>query len=68
MVFINELGNKIKIKIKSQKTNGINKDKKKIEFTGINISIIGPTSISENIITRREAEKLYSELKSFLKK
>jgi len=67
--FINELGNKIKIKIKNEKVENINyKTKQKIKYTGINISIIGPTSMSENIITVKEAEKLYLALKIFLNK
>jgi hypothetical protein len=67
--FINEIGNKIKIKIKNQKDNGINyKTKEKIKFTGVSISIIGPSSISENIITYKEAEELYLNLKKFLNK
>lgn len=67
--FTNEIGNDIKIKIKNKKDTGTNyKTKKKIKFTGVSICIQGPTSISENIITRDEAEKLYECLKQFLKK
>ena len=67
--FINEIGNKIKIKIKKQKDTGINyKTKEKINFTGVSISIIGPTSVSENNITYKEAEELYLTLKKFLNK
>jgi len=67
--FINEIGNKIKIKIKKEKDTGINyKTKEKIKFNGVSISIIGPTSISENIITYKEAEELYVTLKKFLDK
>lgn len=58
--FINEIGNKIKIKIKKQKDIGIN-------FTGVNITIIGPTSVSENIITYKEVQELYLTLGKFLK-
>lgn len=66
--FINELGNKIKIKIKYQKDTGTNyKSKEKIHFTGVNISIFGPTSLTENTITRKEAEELYLTLRDFLK-
>lgn len=63
--FINELGNKIKIKIKGQKETVINQDKK-IKIDMISISIIGPSSTSENIITHKEAEELYAALKNFL--
>jgi hypothetical protein len=43
--FINEIGNKIKIKIKNKKDTGINhKTKEKFNFTGVSITIQGPTS------------------------
>ena len=65
--FTNELDNKIKIKIKNQKDTGVNsKTKEKIKFDGISISIIGPTSVSENIITYKEATELYLSLRKFL--
>jgi hypothetical protein len=67
--FTNELDNKIKIKIKNQKDTGVNsKTKQKIKFHGISISIIGPTSVSENIITYKEATELYLALQNFLVK
>jgi len=67
--FINEIGNPIKIKVKNQKDIGINyKTKVKETFTGVSIAIRGPTSESENIITRQEAEHLYKCLKQFLNK
>ena len=67
--FTNELDNKIKIKIKNQKDTGVNsKTKEKIKFDGISISIIGPTSVSENIITYKEATELYLALRKFLVK
>jgi hypothetical protein len=47
--FINELGNKIKNK---RDTDMNCKTKEKITFNGISLSIIGPSSMSENIITR----------------
>jgi hypothetical protein len=66
--FVNEIGNKIKIKIKKQKEIGVNsKTKEKVNFNGISISIIGPTSETENIITRKEAEELCETLQKFLK-
>ena len=65
--FTNELENKIKIKIKNQKDTGFNsKTKQKFKFDGISISIIGPTSVSENIITYKEATELYLALQKFL--
>ena len=67
--FTNELGNKITIKIKNYKDNGINyKTKEKIHFDGVSMSIIGPSSMAENIITYKEAEELYYALKKFLNK
>lgn len=67
--FINEIGNKIKIKIKNQKDSGINyKTTEKIIFNGVSMSIIGPTSMSENVVTYKEAEELYFALKKFLNK
>lgn len=65
--FINEIGNKIIIKIKNKKDIGINnKTKKKIKFNGVSISLIGPTSESEWIITQDEAEELYYLLDEYL--
>ena len=65
--FINELKNKIKIKIKNHKDSGVNyKTQQKINFDGISISIIGPTSESENVITYKEAIELYLALQKFL--
>ena len=67
--FINEIDNPIKIKIKNKKDTGTNyKTKKKFTFTGVSISIQGPTSESENIVTKKEAEELYNALKQFLNK
>jgi hypothetical protein len=67
--FINEIGNKIKIRIKNQKDTGTNyKTKEKIIFNGVSISMIGPTSISENVFTYSEVEELYFTLKKFLNK
>lgn len=67
ITFTNELGNKIKIKIKKQKDTGVNyKTQQKIKFDGISISIIGPASESENVITYKEAKELYSSLQKFL--
>ena len=67
--FINEIGNTIKIKIKKQKDTGMNyKTKKVTSFQAVNISISGPTSESENIITYKEAYELYMSLGDFLGK
>ena len=69
IIFTNEIGNKIKIKINKYKGIGTNaKSKEKISYKGIKISIIGPHSISENEITKEEAIHLYNYLGLFLKK
>ena len=66
-VFKNELGNKIIIRIKNKKDTGTNfKTQEEFKFTGVSISIEGPTSISENVITKQEAEELYIALEKFL--
>ena len=65
--FKNEIGNKIIIKIKTKRDTGTNfETKEKIKFSGVSISIEGPESVSENIITREEAEELCSTLEKFL--
>jgi hypothetical protein len=66
-IFKNELGNKITIRIKNKKDTGTNfKTKEEFKFTGVSISIEGPTSVSENVITKHEAEELYMALEKFL--
>jgi uncharacterized protein len=55
--FVNEIGNKIHLSISSTDED--------VEG-GVNISLSGPTSISENIITRMEAEKMMEGLNEFL--
>ena len=57
--FKNELGNDIAIGIKLDKNE-------EDSFDSINITIEGPTSTSENIITRKEAEVLLDLLSKFL--
>ena len=62
--FINEIGNKIKIKIKNKKDSGVNyKTKEKIFFDAVSITITGPTSLTENVITYMEAEELFFYIK-----
>lgn len=66
-VFKNELGNTITIRIKNKRDTGTNfKTKEEFKFTGVSISIEGPSSISENVITNQEAEELYMALDKFL--
>uniref|UniRef100_A0A6C0BBU1 Uncharacterized protein n=1 Tax=viral metagenome TaxID=1070528 RepID=A0A6C0BBU1_9ZZZZ len=67
--FINEIGNKIKIKIQKNTDFVINyKTKEKIKFNGVKISIIGPTSDTTNEITLEEAIQLHKCLGEYLKK
>jgi len=67
--FNNEINNKITLKIKNVKdSNKNNKTKNEYKFDAVNIQLIGPTSMSENIITYKEAEELYLGLKDFLSK
>jgi hypothetical protein len=67
--FVNEVGNSIRIRIKKQRDMGVNaKTKEQIKFEGVNFCMIGPTSMSENIVTLKEAEELYACLKKFLNK
>ena len=66
--FINELGNKVKIKIKNKKIVAVNYEtKEEIYFNGVSITIRGPTSEGEFEITRKEAEEIYLALKKFLR-
>jgi hypothetical protein len=66
-IFKNELGNKITIIIKNKRDTGTNfKTKEEFKFTGVSISIEGPSSVSENVITNQEAEELYMALDKFL--
>jgi hypothetical protein len=66
-IFKNELGNKITIRIKNKRDKGTNfKTKEEFKFTGVSISIEGPSSVSENVITNQEAEELYLALDKFL--
>ena len=65
--FVNELGNKITIKVKNKKDTGTNyKTGKEHKFTGVSISIIGPTSETENVVTREEAIHLLNALQEHL--
>ena len=57
--FINELGNRINVEVKTQDIDS---------YPGVLITIEGPTSISENHITRKEAEVLYERLGKALRK
>ena len=66
--FENEIGNKITVKIKNVKDTGVNhKTSDKYKFDAVNIQLIGPTSMSENTITYKEAKEMYKGLKIFFK-
>ena len=39
----------------------------KFKFDSVNIQLIGPTSMSENIITYKEAKEIYKGLSVFFK-
>ncbi len=64
--FINELDNKIKVKVTSGYDQSISKEEKKL-YKGVLISISGPTSLSENYITLKEAEIIHEMLEEYLK-
>jgi hypothetical protein len=68
--FVNEIGNKIKIKIQRNIDFAINyKTKEKIKFNdGVKITMIGPTSEMTNEITLKEAIQLHKCLGEYFKK
>jgi hypothetical protein len=66
--FKNELTNKITIKIKKTKDTFTDKTGETHKFNAVSVQLIGPTSMSENIITYKEAEELYTGLATFLNK
>jgi hypothetical protein len=61
--FKNEIGNPITIKVKNRP--GVAEG---IKYTGVSLSIIGPTSMSEWCITDVEARQLYDLLGKFIRK
>ena len=66
--FKNEIDNKITVKIKNVKETGVNhKTGNKYKFDAVNLQLIGPTSMSGNIITYKEAEEIYKGLSEFFK-
>lgn len=67
--FVNEIGNKIKIKIQRNADFAINyKTKEKITFNdGVKITMIGPTSELGAEITLEEAIQLHKCLGKYLK-
>ena len=61
--FKNELGNDIKVSV--EETYDENEDKG-LKFNAVKITMEGPNSLSENIVTYQEAEELRSVLTDFL--
>jgi hypothetical protein len=66
--FINEIGNKIKIGVQRYFGQGTNhKTKETVKFTnGVKITIIGPTSEMNSMITMEEAVQLHKCLGDYL--
>jgi hypothetical protein len=57
--FRNEIGNQIHIRVEETQDTGTNaKTKKRSTFDAVHIVIEGPTSTSENTLTRQEAAEL----------
>jgi len=66
--FINEIGNSIEICVNHVAQNpGKNYlTNKTIDVGGVDIIMIGPTSMTQNTVTPMEAQRLYFCLKHFL--
>jgi hypothetical protein len=63
--FTNELGNKICVTVVEQSDCGKNPQGINVIFHGVKITIIGPTSMSENTLTIEESVSLLECLKVF---
>lgn len=61
--FRNELGNNISISIRRGKAQ--KPEEKNVHM--VNVRLIGPTSMSENIITRMEAKEMGKALRQYLR-
>ena len=61
--FRNELGNPISISIRRGKAQ--KPEEKNVHM--VNVRLIGPTSMSENIITRMEAKEMGKALRHYLR-
>lgn len=64
--FKNELGNDVEISIEDVTDSGIDSKGREVDFDAVKITMVGPNSTSENIITLIEAENLRSLLNSAL--
>ena len=63
----NELGNRIRITVESRLAVGIiGASGKTMPFGGVAVTLIGPTSTTENIITLDEARQLHAALGEYL--
>lgn len=66
--FTNEIENKITVKVKNVKTTGVNnKTKEKFKFDAVYLELAGPTSVSGNTMTYKEAKEIYRGLSVFFK-
>ena len=66
--FKNEVGKPIKVTVKHAKDTATNyKTGRKLDFNAVSISMIGPSSTCENIVTPMEAKALLKCLKIFLR-
>ena len=64
--FTNEIGNPISISVTATKDTGTSeKTQKRSTFDAVKIVITGPTSTSENTLTRQEAAELLACLSKF---
>lgn len=70
VVFTNELGNTITLSVVEKPIDGVQFSTKRHmkHLPGVLISMEGPTSLSENHITRMEAEVLFEQLRRALGK
>jgi|GEM_PF-4689379 len=65
--FVNEIGNPISVLVEETRDTGTNaKTKERSSFDAIRIVITGPTSMSENTLTRQEAVELLRCLEQVL--
>jgi hypothetical protein len=66
--FVNEIGNRIDVLVEETRDSGTTQSTgKKSEFDAIRIVVTGPTSTSENTLTRQEAAELLRCLERVLK-
>ncbi len=66
--FVNEIGNRISVLVEETRDTGTTQSTgKKAEFDAVRIVVTGPTSTSENTLTRQEAVELMSCLERVLK-